>query len=102
MNPLEILKEKLKYKPIIGEKKQVAVIIKGNKPVIVDETYNEFPRQTLLDNFEKSGITKVTMKPVLKATVKPIIVEEVPVPKKAKMMGKKKLKILEEIEVKEV
>ena len=102
MNPLEILKEKLKYKPIIGEKKQVAVIIKGNKPVIVDETYKEFPRQTLLDNFEKSGITKVTMKPVLKATVKPIIVEEVPVPKKAKMMGKKKLKILEEIEVEEV
>ena len=91
MNPLEALKEKLKYKPVVGDKKPVAVVI--GKPEIVDETDIAFPRKDLLAKFEKSGITKVTMKPVLKVQQE----EEIFKPTKAKKIGKKKLKIVEDI-----
>jgi hypothetical protein len=93
MNPLEALKEKLKYKPIVGDKKPVAVVI--GKPVIVDETDIAFNRKDLLDKFEKSGITKVTMKPVLKAQQEDVTPPEKPT--KAKKIGKKKLKIVEDV-----
>ena len=93
MNPLEVLKEKLKYKPVVGDKKPVAVVI--GKPEIVDETYIAFPRKDLLDKFEKSGITKVTMKPVLKAQQEDVLPPEKPT--KARKIGKKKLKIVEEV-----
>ena len=111
MNPLEALKEKLKYKPIVGDKKPIIVVINEQAkrldkvvPEFVDETYREFPRQALLDKLEKSGITKVTIKPVLKASVLPV--EETAdktktMPTKAKKIGKKKLKILGEIVDKE-
>ena len=107
MNPLEALKEKLKYKPIVGDKKPIIVVVNEQAkrldkvvPEFVDETYREFPRQALLDKLEKSGITKVTIKPVLKASVLPI--EETPekvttIPTKPKKIGKKKLKILGDI-----
>ena len=94
MNPLEVLKEKLKYKPIVGDKIPVAVVI--GKPEIVDETDIAFPRKDLLDKFEKSGILKVTMKPVLKAQQQQ---EDVFKPTKAKKIGKKKLKIVEDVPV---
>jgi len=87
MNPLEVLKEKLKYKPVVGDKKPVAVVI--GKPEIVDETDIAFPRKDLLDKFEKSGIIKVTMKPVLKAQQEQQEQQEKPT--KAKKIGKKKL-----------
>ena len=90
MNPLEVLKEKLKYKPVVGDKKPVAVVI--GKPEIVDETDIAFPRKDLLDKFEKSGIIKVTMKPVLKAQEEQQEQQEQEEkPTKAKKIGKKKL-----------
>ena len=96
MNPLEALKEKLKYKPVVGDKKPVAVVI--GKPEIVDETDIAFPRKDLLAKFEKSGITKVTMKPVLKAQQQQDMTPQEK-PTKAKKIGKKKLKIVEDVPV---
>ena len=51
MNPLEVLKEKLKYKPVVGDKKPVAVVI--GKPEIVDETDIAFPRKIYWTNLKK-------------------------------------------------
>ena len=88
-------KEKLKNKPIVGERQRIAVVIKDVKPIIVDETHKEFPRQSFLDRLEQSGMTKVTMKPVVKASTS-IITQEVPEIKKARKIVKKRLIIIPE------
>ena len=77
MNPLDILKEKLKEKPILQEREPVNILIKGKKeeegefeplkrPIIVDETSKGFNREELLRRMAESGKLKVVVKETLK------------------------------------
>lgn len=105
MNPLEALKDKLRAKPTLEERKKIAIIVKGEIeavpgikiiPQIVDESQQyDYPRQELLERLGKSAVSRVTVKPVLKASKEEY--EEMPAnPKKARKIGKKKLKIIDE------
>jgi hypothetical protein len=77
MNPLDILKEKLKEKPKLLEREPVNILIKGEgeeiggveeslkkyqPPIIIDETSKGFDREELLRRMGKSGKLKVIVK----------------------------------------
>ncbi len=109
MNPLELLKEKLRVKPIIEEKQKVSVAIPiANAPekveiskiTLLDERGKEsgFSRRELIERLKENKMTTVLVKP----TVKESIVSEVSGPvlekKKVKKLPKKLLFKLEEDE----
>jgi hypothetical protein len=106
MNPLELLKEKLRVKPIIEEKQKVSVAIPiANAPEtveiskikIIDERDKEtnFSRKELLERLKENKITAVSIKPTLKSEIpfeKAIITEK----KKPKKLQKKVILKIEE------
>ena len=116
MNPLEALKQKLKVKPTLEERKPVAVIIRGEekekeeplkkedvkiqKLTIIDKRDKGFDRETLMKKLEDNKLLKVTVKPVLKASEEKVINEPVtpivPIIKKAKKITEKPKLIIEE------
>jgi hypothetical protein len=108
MNPLEALKDKLRAKPTLEERKKIAIVVKGEIeavpgikiiPQIVDESQQyDYPRQELLERLGKSAVSRVIIKPVLKASKEESKdFEEMPTnPKKARKISKKKLKIIDE------
>ena len=138
MNPLELLKDKLKIKPKVEERQQIVVLLKEDEPIldkplkekkqkerkenkkeeikpiseeiekiveapkmtIIDERDKGFDRQALLKRLAESKINKVTVKPVLKASVQEAIIEvpQTPIIKKAKKVGQKKRLIIQEDE----
>jgi hypothetical protein len=70
-------------------------------PIIVDETHKGFDRNTLLDKLKQSKLTKVSIKPIIEASVKKDTTESVsqnPVErvKKAKKVIKRPLLMIEE------
>jgi hypothetical protein len=67
MNPLESLKEKLRMKPQLEERKPVLVVVKVQ---IVDSTRKGFDRDALLNKFAKLGVDKVRTKNVVEAATR--------------------------------
>jgi len=116
MNPLESLKQKLKIKPILEERKPVAVVIQNvveekkgvskmddkiQKLTIIDKRDKGFDRATLMKKLEDNKLMKVTVKPVLKASeehVTQLPIQEAPIKKAKKMKERPKLIIEEEAE----
>ena len=105
MNPLDILKEKLKEKPKLLEREPVNILIKGENaeiggveetvqkyqpPIIVDETSKGFNREELLRRMGESGKLKVVVKGAIEEIQKPK-------KKKVKKIIKQKFNIEEEI-----
>jgi Type III restriction enzyme, res subunit len=108
MNPLELLKEKLRVKPIVEEKQTVSVAIplanapekvEISKVTMVDERGKDtgFSRKELLQRMKENKMTSVLVKPTIKESEAP---EEVVLgKKKVKKLPKKLLFKLEEDEV---
>ena len=70
-------------------------------PIIVDETHKGFDRNTLLDKLKQSKLTKVSIKPIIEASIKKDTTESIsqkPVErvKKAKKVVKAPLLMIEE------
>jgi len=109
MNPLELLKEKLRVKPIIEEKQKVSVAIPvANAPekveisklTLVDERDKDtgFSRRELLQRMKENKMTAVLVKPNVKEAVAELVEEPVLGKKKVKKLPKKLLFKLEEDE----
>lgn len=106
MNPLELLKEKLRVKPIVEEVQKVSVAIpianapekvEISKVTILDERGKQtgFSRKELLERLKENKMTAVVLKPTIKIGEKveePVVIEK----KKAKKIAKKVLLKLEE------
>lgn len=101
MNPLESLKEKLRMKPQLEERKPVLVVIKGEDNVkvqIVDATHKGFDRNALFDKLSRMGLDKVRTKNAVEAPTR-----SEPIEKKKKKTIRKlgirmKLRIDDEVE----
>jgi hypothetical protein len=77
MDPLESLKEKIKVKPIVGERKMFDVVIKGvSKPAIVDETERGFDRAAFFNRLKENKMGIVVAK------TRESVVKKIAVPKK--------------------
>jgi hypothetical protein len=109
MNPLELLKEKLRVKPIIEEKQKVSVAIPvANAPekveisklTLVDEREKDtgFSRRELLQRMKENKMTAVLVKPNVKEAAAELVEEPVLGKKKVKKLPKKLLFKLEEDE----
>jgi hypothetical protein len=128
MNNLEKLKQKMMIKPKVEEREKIAVVIKSQKkakpvakdldldlvkeepdtpllgaPIIVDETHKGFDRNTLLDKLKQSKLTKVSIKPIIEASIKKDTTESIsqkPIErvKKATKVAKGRLLVIEEDE----
>ena len=62
-DPLASLKEKIKVKPIVGERKMFDVVIKGvSKPAIVDETDRGFDRTAFFNRLKENKMDIVVAK----------------------------------------
>jgi hypothetical protein len=90
----EIIEDKNEEKKEEEEKK---------RPLIVDETYKGFDRETLLKRLKESKITKVVTKPIIEEAEKKNVIEPLPLPvKKAKKIDIEKPLIIEGDEEQEV
>ena len=113
MNPLESLKEKLRMKPQLEERKPVVVVVKGLealdkdeptvkfKTVVIDSTHKGFDRDALFNKLANFGVDKVRTKNAPEARTQS---EPVDVPakskKKARNLGiRMKLRIDEDVGV---
>jgi hypothetical protein len=107
MNPLELLKEKLRVKPIIEEKQKVSVAIpvanapekiEVSKIKLVDERDKDtgFSRRELLERMKENKMTAVLVKPNVKEVAAVEVQEPVLEKKKIKKLPKKLLFKLEE------
>ena len=107
MNPLELLKDKLRVKPIVEEKQVVSVAIPiANAPekveiskiTLVDERGKDtgFSRRELLERMKENKMTAVLVKPNVKETLAPEVSGPVLEKKKVKKLPKKLLFKLEE------
>ena len=106
MNPLELLKEKLRVKPIIEEKEKFTVAIpiatapekvEISKVSIVDERNKDtgFSRNELLQRLKENKMGVVSIKETVKSVAQEQVITE---KKKPKKLPKKLLLTLEEDE----
>ena len=107
MNPLELLKDKLRIKPIVEEKQTVSVAIpianaqekvEISKITLVDERGKDtgFSRRELLERMKENKMTAVLVKPNVKETIASEASAPVLEKKKVKKLPKKLLFRLEE------
>ena len=127
MNPLEALKQKLKVKPTVEQRKPVEVVLQipvpekkvqfkieeeeknvlpqkeiSQKLTIVDKRSEGFDRETLMKKMAESKKLKVTVKPVLKASEEHVTKAPIVAPvKRAKKVTQKPKLIIEEEEEEE-
>ena len=109
MNPLELLKEKLRVKPIVGEQQKILVAVpvanvqekvEINSIKILDERGKDvgFSRKELLERLKENKLSAVLIKPSVKSDTQKQIAEEPTEKKKAKKVLKKILFKIEDDE----